>query len=379
MADSYIAPLVISKNGTEVDTDLSIALTFWSIENDRKNEKGGFLKAKNMEKVIQVSLLYRPILITNYGKATLAFDGCGVYSTKIKLGFAPSLTSLRRYFLSDDWAYKPELYAAGLEPHSELFEGACEGTQYELRGLLTGPILEEMGKLFNASKNSDLKINAFIQLLDFDRINELLVELEKIKSLLRTENLQLNTLKDMVVKKTTEVLNPLKMECAKIEKIYNDLREKQNDLTGLAKYSYILFGIDLIFALIIQRPFVFNIAVPFVGIVDLVDVLFIFSILFIIYLGYTLFALNQLITVNPSPQTQVYLTFNLKLTTMEYIGIVLAPLIALSIFRLLFSSERLLKHHKWFKKNQMKCYIVLDISLICLLVLTFYILSIYAT
>ena len=76
----------------------------------------------------------------------------------------------------------------------------------------------------------------------------------------------------------------------------NDLREKQNDLTGLAKYSYILFGIDLIFALIIQRPFVFNIAVPFVGIVDLVDVLFIFSILFIIYLGYTLFALNQLIT-----------------------------------------------------------------------------------
>ena len=109
------------------------------------------------------------------------------------------------------------------------------------------------------------------------------------------------------------------------------------------------------------------------------NVVTIISILLAVVLFAASLTLQTNTTVNPSPQTQVYLTFNLKLTTMEYIGIVLAPLIALSIFRLLFSSERLLKHHKWFKKNQMKCYIVLDISLICLLVLTFYILSIYAT
>ena len=109
------------------------------------------------------------------------------------------------------------------------------------------------------------------------------------------------------------------------------------------------------------------------------NVVTIISILLAVVLFAASLTLQANTTVNPSQQTQVYLIFHLKLATMEYIGIVVGSLILLSIFRLSFSSERLLKRHKWFKKNQMRCYIALDVLLICLLVLTFYILYIYAT
>jgi len=75
----------------------------------------------------------------------------------------------------------------------------------------------------------------------------------------------------------------------------NNLRKKQDNLAMLAKYSFVLFGLSFLLALVVQRPFLFDIIVPTIGILDLLDVIFILSILFAIFLGYKFFALNQLI------------------------------------------------------------------------------------
>jgi len=227
MGNSFTIPLVFSKeNYTKVDEDLSLALLFWYLENDR-DKGGGLIRKKDAENVTQVSLFYRPLLITKYGDITVAFDGCGIYSTQIKYGIAPSLTFLPSYLLSDGWSSKPESYAEGLNSQSQEFEKAREEYSREVRGLITDiGLLKELTELLKVSSPSESGAESLPLSIDFAKASESLAELDKLKNIIRSEIRSLITIKQKINEKTSEVLTPLKRECSLIEDRYNREIEK---------------------------------------------------------------------------------------------------------------------------------------------------------
>ena len=77
-----------------------------------------------------------------------------------------------------------------------------------------------------------------------------------------------------------------------------------------------------------------------------------------------------------STQNQLILSFHLNLITLYRVGSIVGALITLSVLRILFSTEFLLKR-KWFKKHQFLLYIILDIILVCLLIPIFLWLNLY--
>lgn len=227
MEDTRAIPLVYSKDSeAPVDEDLSMALVFWSLES-RREKGGGFLKKKNAEDITQVSLIQRPILITEYGKATVAFDGCGIHSTQIKFGVAPSLTYPLSYLISDNWTSKPESYAEGLGSHSQEFEKARQENSREIRGWITQPdLLNDLTVLLNVATVSKSRTDVLPQLIDFHEASDSLAELDKLKNILHNEIVSLKVIKQNVSEKTSEVLTPLKKECSQIEDRYNKEIEK---------------------------------------------------------------------------------------------------------------------------------------------------------
>ncbi len=78
LTDHCTIPPVFNKSDkTQIDEDLSLALTLWFLENER--EKGsGFIRKKIPERVSQVSIVYRPLLILRHSSAMIIFDGCGI-------------------------------------------------------------------------------------------------------------------------------------------------------------------------------------------------------------------------------------------------------------------------------------------------------------
>ncbi len=222
MVNSYTIPLVFAKDGkTQVDEDLSLALIFWSLEYERE-KGGGFLRKKKAENITQVSFLHHPILITKYGNATVAFDACGIQSTRFKYGIAPSLTHLPSFLRSNIWTSRPESYAGGLGRHSEEFERAHKENPHEVRAWITDPeLLKGLNELLNVSIASDARSDTLPQLIDFTEASNSLAELDKRKHLLNSEIAPLKDIKQELDKKTSEVLAPLKRECSLIEDRYN--------------------------------------------------------------------------------------------------------------------------------------------------------------
>ena len=222
MKDCYIIPPVLDDSKAPLDHEISLALMLWAIENERE-KGGGFIIRKDAEKVTQVSLLYRPIIIKKYGDFTLAFDGYGVSLTQFKFGVAPSLTYLRSYLLSDDWTSKPESFAVGLDRHAQDFEMAHEENTYDVRGWITEPkLVGALTALLNQSIASDSKPEILLQFLDFNGVSSSLDALDKIKRLLFSENTSLHDLKQVLNEKVSEVIDLLNKECSKIEKEYDD-------------------------------------------------------------------------------------------------------------------------------------------------------------
>jgi hypothetical protein len=222
MGNNYTIPLVFAKDfNTQIDEDLALAVLFWSIECERE-KSGGFFRKKNDENVTQVSLLYRPLLVTKYGNAIAVFDGCGVKSTQIKYGLAPSLTQLPHFLISDDWASKPELYADGLNRHQQEFKTANAENSLEVRGWITDPdMLAQLTNLLRVSVTSESRSNALPLLIDIEKASSSLAQLDKVKAIIRNEITPLNNIKQKLDEKTSEVLVPLKSCCSLIEDRYN--------------------------------------------------------------------------------------------------------------------------------------------------------------
>lgn len=222
MADAYTLPLIFAKDEkAPVDEDLSLALVFWSLESERE-KGGGFIRKKSPEIVTQISIVHRPLLTLKYGDKRVVFDGCGIYSTKFKYGVAPSLTHLPNYLMSDTWASKPELYAEGLNSHSQEFEQAHEEHLHEVRGLVTDTeLLNEISELLKVTIASASSPNPLPQSIDFVKARDTLAELDKLKHLLHSEVMPLNNIKQKLNERTSVVLAPLKRECSGIEDKYN--------------------------------------------------------------------------------------------------------------------------------------------------------------
>jgi hypothetical protein len=222
MGNSYTIPLIVTKDlERQIDEDLSLALVFWFLECERE-KGGGFLRKKNAENIIQISLLYRPLLVTKYGNTIVIFDGCGIKSTQIKYGLAPSLTHLPHYLISDNWSSKPELYAEGLNRHAQEFKSANAENSLEVRGWITEPdLMAELAKLLRVSIASESRLNALPLLIDIGKASSSLTQLDKVKDIVRSEIAPLNNIKQKLNEKTSEVLVPLQRDCSQIEDRYN--------------------------------------------------------------------------------------------------------------------------------------------------------------
>ena len=189
LASDYIIPVVYTKQGKhEVDEDLGLSSLLWTLESERE-KGGGLLRKKAPEKVTQVSFLYRPILVLQHQGTLFAFDGCAIQSTRFKFGVAPSLTFVRRFLRSENWAFKPEAYAAGLNRHSEDFERAKEQNSYEVRGWITDPsLVKTLSELVQNSSPSTPRTDAFPMLLSEAVASDLLADLDRLRHLMRSEN-----------------------------------------------------------------------------------------------------------------------------------------------------------------------------------------------
>ena len=81
---------------------------------------------------------------------------------------------------------------------------------------------------------------------------------------------------------------------------------------------------------------------------------------------------------NNNPQIQVSLTFHLTAITLFRLGAIIGGLVTISFLRVVFSSDWLLRKHRWLKKNQPYLFIMLDILLVGLLVVTYLLIRIYS-
>jgi hypothetical protein len=218
----YTLPLILNtEDNAPVEEDLSIALAFRSLEDERE-KGGGIIRKKRPERITCVAVVHRPILILRYGSAMTAFDGCGIVTTRVKYGITPSFTHIQNYLISDTWTTKPESYAEGLNSHSQEFEQATGEYVQELQGWITNSdLLAEVARLLNVSLPSGPNPDSLPLSINFDQAKDSLAKLDAIKFHLRGEITPLKNIKQKVNERTSEVLSSLNRERILIEEKFN--------------------------------------------------------------------------------------------------------------------------------------------------------------
>jgi len=240
VANIHTLPLIFANDPElKVEPDLTLALVFWALESERE-KGGGLIRKKNAEKVRQVSIINHPLLILRYSNASVAFDGCSVYSARLKYGITPSFTHLLNYLTSNTWTSRPDSYSEGLARHSQEFEQAIRENWYEVPGWITDEILlHQVSELLKLSKTSESSEHALPQQIDFPDAAHSLTELNKLKSLVHAEIAPLKHIKQRLNEKSSEVLARLNRECSGIEDKYNReiVRIRPYVLENKAKYE----------------------------------------------------------------------------------------------------------------------------------------------
>ena len=222
MEERFSVPLVIAKDSRNpIESDLTQALVFWSLEDERE-KGGGLFRKKEPERITQVSFLSRQILFTKYGKSIAVFDGCGIHSTQATFGFYPGLTHLGTFLISNNWTSKTDSYIEGLDRHSQSFEQARNEHSQGIQGWITDPVLiHDLSLMLRVAHPSEPRSDALPLLVDFAKAKAELESLDKIKHLVRSELTPLLDMKQKLKEKTSEILVPLKKECSFIEEKFN--------------------------------------------------------------------------------------------------------------------------------------------------------------